>query len=188
MLPVVRLRAKLNLHATSQSKVKEFMVDLKGVMEDIFEQEREGTLPSTEKATCQKLLLVISVKKKMFSEEQRKTALKLLARLEGDRRRKCRVSEGGTISMRGDDDGAAPFIREELRIVSSKKKRRGKRGTPRKSKGGDSDMDEDGARSPRRSDSIDGDGFKVSLVDSVCVKSRANHRHSQLSFPISATL
>ncbi|EED87168.1 hypothetical protein THAPSDRAFT_263817, partial [Thalassiosira pseudonana CCMP1335] len=62
--------------------------------------------------------------------------------------------------MRGDDDGAAPFIREELRIVSSKKKRRGKRGTPRKSKGGDSDMDEDGARSPRRSDSIDGDGFK----------------------------
>jgi hypothetical protein len=55
-------------------------------MEDIFEQDRENALSPEDKETCQKLLLMISVKEKMFSKEQRQTASKLLSRLEGDRK------------------------------------------------------------------------------------------------------
>ena len=138
-------------------KVKEYMVDLKGVMEDIFEQDQEGTLSAADKESCQRLLLMVSVKEKMFSKDQRNTAKKLLSRLEGDRRRKCRDSEGGRADRRsvgpGDGEIVDSGIRKELLIVSSKKKRT-KRGTPRKG--------EDGKSTPRRDSDIDEDGFKVS--------------------------
>ena len=108
------------------------MSDLKGVMEDIFDQEREGALSSEEKTTCQTLLLTISVKEKIFTEQQRQTAKKLLQKLDGDRRRKCRTSN---IVGTGDDDmAAAPAsIRKELLITKSKKRK----SKGRKSKGGD---------------------------------------------------
>jgi hypothetical protein len=131
-------------------------------MEDIFEQEKEDTLSSADKESCQKLLLMVSVKEKIFSKEQRNTAKKLLARLEGDRRRKCRVSEGGGRADRRSIDTAPAesSIRKELMIISSKKKR--KRGTPRKG--------EDGASSkgtPRRESDIDEDGYKV-IIKLIC--------------------
>lgn len=127
-------------------------------MEDIFEQEREDTLSSADKESCQRLLLMVSVKEKMFSKEQRNTAKKLLARLEGDRRRKCRVSEGGKVDRRSIDQDvpAGSSIRKELMIVSSKKKR--KRGTPRKN-----DDVASSKGTPRRESDIDEDGYKVIL-------------------------
>ena len=151
-----------SLSRGNTKKVKEYMVDLKGVMEDIFEQDQEGTLSAADKESCQRLLLMVSVKEKMFSKDQRNTAKKLLSRLEGDRRRKCRDSEGG----RADRLSVGPSeselvdsgIRKELLIVSSKKKRT-KRGTPRKG--------EDGKSTPRRDSDIDEDGFKVSKSTSV---------------------
>ena len=147
------------LSKANKKKVAEFMSDLKGVMEDIFDQEREGSLPAEEKVTCQTLLLTISVKEKIFTEQQRQTAKKLLQKLDGDRRRKCRTSN---IGGAGDDDmAAAPAsIRKELLITKSKKRK----SKGRKSKGGDdSDSDDDKPRKKRSrggGDEIDEDGYK----------------------------
>lgn len=152
------------------------MVDLKGVMEEIFEQDKDDSLQASDKATCQKLLLTISVKENIFNEEQRDTAKKLLQKLEGDRRRRCRTSEGETHRRRGgasmgvEDLNFGPTIREELLIRSSKKKR--KRRTPRKGKEEDvvdeimPDSDKEEKEGPEQkknkleSDQIDEDGFK----------------------------
>lgn len=129
-------------------------------MEDIFEQQSEDTLSTADKESCQKLLLMVSVKEKIFSKDQRNTAKKLLAMLEGDRRRKCRVSEGGRADRRNVDQAESyptdSGIRKELMIVSSKKKR--KRGIPRKS-------DERGKRSPRRESDLDEDGYRLHSDD-----------------------
>jgi len=73
-------------------KTKEFMTDLASMMERIFEEEEDGNLQQSDKATCQKLLLTVSVKEKTFSEEQRSLAKVLLRRLEGDRKRRCRTT------------------------------------------------------------------------------------------------
>ena len=143
-----------------RQKVMEYMGDLKGVMEDIFDQDREGTLPMEEKATCQTLLLTISVKNKVFNENQRNTANKLLQRLEGSRQRRCRttLNVGETAT---DEGGSQPSIRKELLIVSSKKK---KSKGAKKSNDGDSDSDDEKTR-PRKKrrngvDEIDEDGYK----------------------------
>jgi hypothetical protein len=126
-------------------------------MEDIFEQDREDALSAADKESCQKLLLMVSVKTKIFSKDQRNTAKKLLAKLEGDRRRKCRVSEGGRAdrnSMQPESEPADSGIRKELLIISSKKKR--KQRTPRKSTDVASSKG-----TPHRESEIDEDGFKV---------------------------
>lgn len=84
----------VQLSRTSQKKVNKFMSDLKSMMDGIFEEEEDDALPQTEKATCQKLLLTISVKAKLFAEDQRNLAKVMLKRLEGDRRRRCRTGGG----------------------------------------------------------------------------------------------
>jgi len=129
-----------SLSRGNQKKVNELMVDLKGVMKDLLDQEREGILPPSEKASAQTLLLTISVKSKLFSQAQMDTAKKLLQRLEGDRRRKCR-----TFNIEADEDAdvdfaSAPSIRKELLIVSSKKKRRTQ--VLKQSKASDNESDE----------------------------------------------
>lgn len=149
----------------NQRKVNEFMTDLKGVMEDIFEQDREGTLPSSEKVSCQTLLLTISVKETMFNEIQRSTAKKLLQRLEGDRRRKCRTSNIGAGANADDDDVSTPSVRKELLIVSSKKKRmsRGrKKAADNKDDESDTEDEKEQAKKKSRNGSelLDQDGFK----------------------------
>lgn len=139
------------------------------LQEDIFEQDRDDTLPGDTKATCQTLLLTISVKEKLFNETQRNTAKKLLQRLEGDRRRKCRTSNIGAEGVTGDEDTSAPAsIRKELLIVSSKKKSRKSKGA-RKKAGDDEDSDSEEEkdqkkRRSRKGSEVDEDGFKVSLV------------------------
>ena len=156
----------------------------KGVMEDIFEQDKEDTLTPADKESCQKLLLMVSVKEKIFSKEQRNTAKKLLARLEGDRRRKCRVSEGGDRTDRrslghADEPANSASTPKELLIVSSKKKR--KRGTPRKGDDGAS-----GKSTPRRESDIDEDGFKVTTLFSfsVSLPSNCSLKSNKLSLSI----
>ncbi|KAL7543718.1 hypothetical protein ACHAXR_013003, partial [Thalassiosira sp. AJA248-18] len=157
----------MGLSRGNQKKVSEFMVDLKGLMEDILEQDRDNTLPPTEKVTCQTLLLTISVKTKLFNQSQRDTAKKLLQKLEGDRRRKCRTSNIGAEAHAGDDDTYAPSIRKELLIVSSKKKRKSKVHKQHKTaENGEDESDTDNEKeeskkkSKNDSDLIDEDGFK----------------------------
>lgn len=47
------------LSRAKQRKIKEFMTDLKGVMEDIYEQDRNMDLSQLDKDTCQKVSLPI---------------------------------------------------------------------------------------------------------------------------------
>lgn len=127
----------------------------------MYEQDKEDELSLEEKHTCQTLLLTIIAKEKLFSKAHRDTAKKLLQRLEGDRRRKCRTSNIGAEAV--DTGRFAPTIRKELLIVSSKKKRKGR---PRKQKGEDDESDSDSDKEqrkkrPRKDDeSLDEDGFK----------------------------
>ena len=126
----------------SVKKVAKFMSDLKAMMEGIFDEAEDDALPNEEKQTCQKLLLTISVKEKLFSDEQRLVARSMLKRLEGNRRRRCRTSDqinnapGASPGHRS----RLPDIREELLIIGKKKKQRRKR-----RRGSDeSDVDDDG--------------------------------------------
>eukprot|EP00985_Skeletonema_marinoi_P011846 scaffold5626_cov99-Skeletonema_marinoi.AAC.2 len=162
-------KSKRGLSRGNQKKLREFMNDLKGVMEDIFEQDSMETLPSSEKASCQNLLLTITVKQNMFNDEQRKTAQRLLSRLEGDRRRKCRTSNiGADTHVEAIVPGES--IRKELLIVSSKKRRR--RGGKKKEAAIDSDdddeEDEDVEKKRKRRSTrgvVDEDGFLLHSDD-----------------------
>lgn len=137
-------------------KVAEFMVDLKGVMEDIFDQDRDDALNPADKEICQKLLLCISLKNKLFNESQRATAQKMLDNLDGDRRRKCRTSN---IGIDSNESSFSVPKDQRLMIVSSKKKK------SRKSKA-DDDSDTDDERRQRRkkkkfssNSELDDDGY-----------------------------
>lgn len=152
-------KKKFQLTKTQKRKIAKFMSDLKSMMEGLFDEAEDDNLPAEEKASAQKLLLTISVKEKMFNEDQRHYARVTLKRLEGDRRRRCRTSDvGETRTPRKpsyDEDNVA--IREELRIVSSKKVKR------RRRKGGADDDHQDGRRRKRLE--IGDDGYKVHSDD-----------------------
>jgi hypothetical protein len=143
-------------------------------MDDIFEQDSMETLLATDKATCQKLLLTISVKQNMFNDEQRKNAQRLLSRLEGDRRRKCRTSNIGTDAPTGVANVPVESIRKELLIVSSKKKRRRvgkKKGSVSDFGADDSEEDEEEEESAEKKKKkivrglVDEDGFLLHSDD-----------------------
>lgn len=109
-------------------KINKFMSDLKSMMQNTFEEDDEDALSSEEKDACQKLLLTVSVKDKLFSEEQRLVAKKFLKRFEGNRRRRCRISEQPRFRPSAKIDEPVVGIREELMITGKKRKKRRKRG------------------------------------------------------------
>ena len=118
------------LTQTNKRKVNKFLSDLKSMMETMFEDdEEEEALSSTEKDACQKLLLTVSVKGKIFNEEQRALAKKFLKRLEGDRRRRCRTSEQPRFQPGDTNDDPVVSIREELMITGKKKIKKKRKGT-----------------------------------------------------------
>ncbi|KAG7355569.1 SNF2/helicase domain containing protein [Nitzschia inconspicua] len=118
----------VQLTKTQKRRLAKFQADLKSMIENILDEEEDDTLQQDEKAAAQKLLLTISVKKSIFNEDQRAYARKMLKRLEGNRRRRCRTTDQGAEKTapgrRGRGDGE---IREELRIVSKKIKKRRRR-------------------------------------------------------------
>lgn len=140
------------LSRTNTRKVHKFMSDLKSMMDGILEEAEDDSLPNSEKVVCQKLLLTISVKEMIFSEEERHLARVLLKRLEGDRRRRCRTStDGGSriSSTRASQDVEDTFVKipDDLLILSKqqRRKRRKDAGIKRgKRKPLDGDIDEDG--------------------------------------------
>jgi hypothetical protein len=135
------------LSRNAQRKVLKFMSDLKSMMEDIFEQDDDDTLPQSEKATCQKLLLTISVKERIFNEEQRRLARNMLKRLEGDRRRRCRTSTDHSSSFLGGTPERGGPVREELLILSKHQKRKRRK------------KEEAAKRKRRASDDEEGGGY-----------------------------
>ena len=152
-------KEKFQLTKTQKRKIAKFMSDLKSMMEGLFDEAEDDNLPAEEKDSAQKLLLTVSVKEKLFNEDQRHYARVTLKRLEGNRRRRCRTSDqGGKATPRKhiyDEDNME--IREELRIVSSKKVKR------RRRKGGDDDQ-HDRKRS-KASKEIGEDGYKIHSDD-----------------------
>jgi Bromodomain len=124
-------KKKFQLTRTGVRKVAKFLADLKSMMASVLEEAEDNTLPAIEKTTCQQLMLQISINEKLFNEQQRQYAKLMMKRLEGDRRRRCRTSEQPRFTpgrnRGGDDDLTENVIREELRIVSSKKARRKRR-------------------------------------------------------------
>ena len=152
---------KFQLTKTQKRKIAKFMSDLKSMMEGLFDEAEDDNLPSEEKGSAQKLLLNVSVKEKIFNEDQRRYARATLKRLEGNRRRRCRTSDqGGRSTPRKQsyhDDSIE--IREELRIVSSKKIKR------RRRKGGDDDDEPHERKRKRSSLEIGDDGYKIHSDD-----------------------
>ena len=148
------------LTKTQKRKIAKFMSDLKSMMEGLFDEAEDENLPTEEKASAQKLLLTISVKEKLFNEDQRHYARATLKRLEGSRRRRCRTSDqGGRGTPRKqsyDEDNIE--IREELRIVSSKKIKR------RRRKGG-TDDDQQERKRRKSTAEIGEDGYKIHSDD-----------------------
>lgn len=118
----------VTLSRTNQKKIGKYIQDLKGMMDGVFEDIEDDNFPDEEKAICEKLLLTISCKEKLFSESQRALAKNMLKRLEGDRRRKCRVAgdEPGRFSKskRFSSEPSSPAINEQLLIRSSKKRKK----------------------------------------------------------------
>lgn len=118
--------SKLTLSRTNIRKVHKFMSDLKSMMENLFEDEEEA-LSKEEKDACQRLLLTISVKERIFNEEQRHLARAFLKRFEGDRRRRCRTSEQPRFTPSMHSEESPVPVREELLIKGRKRKKRRKR-------------------------------------------------------------
>lgn len=151
---------KFQLTKTQKRKIAKFMSDLKSMMEGLFDEAEDDNLPSEEKANAQKLLLNVSVKEKIFNEDQRHYARATLKRLEGNRRRRCRTSDqGGRSTPRKEsyhDDSIE--IREELRIVSSKKMKRRRRK-------GDGDDEQHERKRKKSSLEIGDDGYKIHSDD-----------------------
>lgn len=136
-------KGKLQLTRTNLRKVHKFMSDLKGMLQGILdEDDEEDALSPDEKDVCQKLLLTISVKVLIFTEEQRREARHLLKRMEGDRKRRCRTSDTQTRFQPGQqiDEDSTNVIPEELRIAGRKRKKRRKR----------ENDEEDGPEQPKR--------------------------------------
>ncbi len=152
-------KGKFQLTKTQKRKIAKFMSYLKSMMEGLFDEAADDNLPAEEKDSAQKLLLTVSVKEKMFNEDQRHYARATLKRLEGNRRRRCRTSDQGGRTPRKqfiDDDNVE--IREELRIVSSKKMKKRRRRV-----GGDDEQD--GRKRKKSSMDIGDDGYKIHSDD-----------------------
>ena len=111
--------SKTNIH-----KLNKFMSDLKSMMESFEDDEDDEGLSLEERNACQKLLLTVSVKAKLFSEAQRRVAKDCLDRFEGGRRRRCRTADQTRFQpgVDGDDEPAA--IRKELMITGKKRRKR----------------------------------------------------------------
>jgi Bromodomain len=120
------------------------------MMQSTFEEDDEDALTAQEKDACQKLLLTVSVKDKMFNEEQRLVAKKFLKLFEGDRRRRCRTSEQPKFIPSSQEAEPAVGIREELMITG---KRKGKK---RQQKRAGGDLDDPAKKKRRTSDNAGG--------------------------------
>ena len=118
-------KAKAALSRTSIRKVQKFMSDLKGMMAGI--EDENDDLQGDEKDALQKLLLTISVKEKMFNEDQRWLAKKYLRDMEGGRRRRCRTGDQERFIPGTAEDEPTDNIPVELRIVGKKRRKRRKR-------------------------------------------------------------
>jgi len=152
---------KFQLTKTQKRKLAKFMSDLKSMMEGLLDEAEDDSISSEQKASAQKLLLKISMKEKLFNADQRHFARATLKRLEGNRRRRCRTSDQGGRSTPNKLSRENDFfeIREELRIVSSKKIKK------RRKKGGSEDEQQGNKRRKINTSETGEDGYKIHSDD-----------------------
>lgn len=117
---------EFKISRSQQKHINKFISDLQGMMDGIFDDLDDNKLSQDDKTVCEKLLLTISVKEKLFNSVQRNVARDMLQRLEGDRRRRCRDNDDKFNSFQKD---AETVTDERLMIRSSKKTRRKRRET-----------------------------------------------------------
>ena len=115
---------KVDLSKTYIRKIQKFISDLKSMMESILDEADDEELSMADKDICQRLLFTISVKEKIFTDEQRRIARMYLKRLEGDRKRRCRTSEASRFAPGPDDSGRAVGSAPDSLIFKEKKRRR----------------------------------------------------------------
>lgn len=106
-------------------KVAKFIADLKSLMQSILEEDDDDGLAQDERQQCQKLLLTVSLKDKVFNEAQRHLARSYLESIEGDRKRRCRTAEQQQRFQPGSpDEQPVSSLPEELMIRHRKKRKR----------------------------------------------------------------
>ena len=119
---------KVELSRGNIKKIQKFVTDLKSMMETILDDAEEDALSNQDKDICQRLLFTVSVKEKMFNEEQRRVARMYLKRLEGDRKRRCRTSEATRFAPGSEEAGrTGASIPQHLMFKEKKRRRRRKR-------------------------------------------------------------
>ncbi|GKY91232.1 hypothetical protein MPSEU_000095800 [Mayamaea pseudoterrestris] len=119
---------KVELSKTSIRKIQKFISDLKSMMETIFDEADDEELSMADKDVCQRLLFTVSVKEKIFSEEQRRFARVCLKQLEGDRKRRCRTSDASRATPSADETKrSSGFIPDHLMFKKKERRRRRKR-------------------------------------------------------------
>ena len=114
---------EVHISRTNQKKINKFFQDLRSMMDGIYEDMEDDNLQQEEKFICEKMLLTISCKEKVFNESQRSLARNMLKRLEGDRRRRCRNETSSRNSTVSNEPGT-PEVNEKLMIRSTKKRRK----------------------------------------------------------------
>lgn len=112
---------EFKISRAQQKLINTFISDLQGMMDGIFDDLDDNKLSQGDKAICEKLLLTISVKEKLFNASHRNIARDMLQRLEGDRRRRCRDNDDRFASSNKDTEVVTD---ERLMIRSSKKTRK----------------------------------------------------------------
>ena len=143
---------EFHITRTNQKRINKFIQDLKSMMDGIFEELEDDKMQDDEKTVCENLLLTISCKEKLFSENQRNLAKGMLKRLEGDRRRRCRDPNSRFASI--SNEPGTPEVNEKLMIRSTKKRR--KRRVPRN---GDDDAPATETKRGRKAPSDRDDGY-----------------------------
>jgi hypothetical protein len=117
---------EFKISRSQQKHINTFISDLQGMMDGIFDDLDDNKLSQDDKAICEKLLLTISVKERLFNAAQRNVARDMLQRLEGDRRRRCRDNDDKFSSFNKDVE---TVMDERLMIRSTKKTRKKRRET-----------------------------------------------------------
>jgi len=114
---------------STMKQAKKFMADLTSMMDGIIIENEDGNLQEDEKQLVKNILLKLSLKDKLFTRDQRDRAKKMLNRLEGDRRRKCRANRNDKVGRHTNRYVAelGPIDKDENNEKPKEKKKRGRK-------------------------------------------------------------
>jgi len=127
--PQKKLPKEGEMSKSTMKQAKKFMADLTSMMDGIIIENEDGNLQEDEKQLVKNILLKLSLKDKLFTRDQRDHAKKMLNRLEGDRRRKCRANRNDKVGRHTNRYVAelGPIDKDENNQKPKEKKKRGRK-------------------------------------------------------------